>query len=89
MVCRRPVTIPASIPAANAKIRETHGFISLRISITATAPPVAKEPSTDRSAKSRSLYVIYTPNARRPQISPCAMEPGSARNSASGLKEAK
>ena len=58
-----------------------------RISITATAPPVAREPSTVRSAKSKSLYVIYTPSAISPQTSPCAKAPGMERKRAIGSKD--
>ena len=54
-VCKIPVTKPAAIPARKAKIKASHGFIPPRINMTATAPPVASEPSTDRSAKSSNL----------------------------------
>ena len=51
-VCRMPVMKPATMPARKAKISAAHGLIPPRISMTATAPPVAREPSTVRSAKS-------------------------------------
>jgi len=58
-VFQDPMTgIPATIPARNAKRSASAGFIPPRISITATAPPVASDPSTVRSAKSRMRKVI-------------------------------
>ncbi len=57
-VCKSPVTAPARIPAINAASIASHKLHPFRISITATAPPVANEPSTVRSAISRMRYVI-------------------------------
>ena len=54
-VCKSPVTSPASIPARMAASSETHTLQPPVISITPTAPPVQKEPSTVRSAISSSL----------------------------------
>ena len=88
-VCKIPVTNPATIPARNAKTSASAGFMPPRINITATAPPVASEPSTVKSAKSKIRNVIYTPSAIIPQIIPCATFPGSARTSVIGSKAAK
>ena len=54
-VCKSPVTSPASIPARMATSSESHTLQPLVISMTPTAPPVQKEPSTVRSAISSSL----------------------------------
>ena len=40
-----------------------------------TAPPVAKDPSTVKSAISKIRYVIYTPNAINPHKTPCDRAP--------------
>ena len=48
-VCSRPVISPASIPASTAHSRATQGLHPARMSMTHTAPPVAREPSTVRS----------------------------------------
>ena len=57
-VCSSPVTIPASIPASTATHSAAQAGHPARISITVTAPPVVKEPSTVRSATSSSRKVI-------------------------------
>ena len=44
---------PAIKPAANAASMASHKLQPLRMRMTATAPPVANEPSTVRSATSR------------------------------------
>ena len=54
-VCRRPVTIPASSPAPSAARSASQRLTPEPNSITNTAPPVQKEPSTVRSATSRIL----------------------------------
>ena len=53
-----PVTRPASSPAISAISSASHAGLPARISMTVTAPPVAKEPSTVRSAKSSSRKVM-------------------------------
>ena len=52
-VCSRPVTIPASRPTRKAHISASQGLQPERMSITHIAPPVARLPSTVRSATSR------------------------------------
>ena len=58
LVWNIPVTKPASIPQTNAHSSASHGFMPVRISMTAAAPPVAMEPSTVRSATSRMRKVM-------------------------------
>ena len=41
------------------------------------------------SKKSKSLYVIYTPKASNPHMSPCAHAPGNERSNAKGFKDDK
>ena len=76
-VWKTPVTAPASMPTASAMSVASQGLTPLVIRMAATAPPVAKEPSTVRSAMSRIRKVIYTPMAIMPQIRPWATAPGS------------
>ena len=57
-VCKSPVTQPATIPARSAANMATHTFCPFNIIIMQTAPPVHKEPSTVRSAKSSIRNVI-------------------------------
>ena len=57
-VCKIPVIKPAAIPAASATSIAAQAGQPARISITVTAAPVAKEPSTVRSAKSKRRYEI-------------------------------
>ena len=52
-VWNTPVTSPASRPTAKATRSATHALHPEVISMAATAPPVAMEPSTVRSATSR------------------------------------
>ena len=52
-VCSRPVTMPASMPTRNAHSRAIQGLQPERMSIMHAAPPVARLPSTVRSATSR------------------------------------
>ena len=54
LVWKNPVTRPASIPASTAPSMASHTFQPESISMTQTAPPVQKEPSTVRSAMSSS-----------------------------------
>ena len=54
-VWSRPVTSPASIPARMAHRVAIQMLTPLRASSTQAAPPVAREPSTVRSATSRIL----------------------------------
>ena len=54
-VCSRPVTSPASMPASTATSMATQTSQPPIMSMAATAPPVAMEPSTVRSATSRIL----------------------------------
>ena len=56
-VWNSPVTRPASIPMRNAHAMASHTFAPARIIMTATAPPVASEPSTVRSATSKMRKV--------------------------------
>ena len=76
LVCSSPVHIPAATPAATAARDAAHAGHPASISMTAVAPPVAKDPSTVRSAISSSRNVMYNPKAIRPHIMPCAMPPG-------------
>ena len=57
-VCRRPVSKPASIPERTASSIATQGLTPKLIPTAQTAPPVAREPSTVKSATSRIRYVI-------------------------------
>ena len=52
-VWRSPVARPARSPARKAQISASQGLQPERISIMHTAPPVARVPSTVRSATSR------------------------------------
>ena len=54
-VCRTPVTKPAAQPASNDKSIARYMFIPLAVHTTNIAPPVPKEPSTVRSARSSIL----------------------------------
>ena len=54
-VWNRPVTRPASMPASTAHTRAVAGLAPLTVKRAHTAPPVAREPSTVRSATSRIL----------------------------------
>ena len=65
-------------PATAAINRATTGLTPASTSMTVTAPPVVKEPSTVRSLVPSSRNVMYTPSAMNPQIMPCAIPPGSA-----------
>ncbi len=76
-VWNRPVARPARRPETKAHSRASQQFMPPRISITATAPPVAMEPSTVRSATSSTRKVMYTPMAMMPHTRPCAAAPGS------------
>ena len=58
LVCKSPVTSPASSPASVATTSAAHAGQPARISMTVTAPPVVNEPSTVRSATSSSRKVI-------------------------------
>ncbi len=60
-VCKRAVKIPAVIPAIIATTKPRYKSEPLVINIAATHAPVAKEPSTVISGKSRILKVIKTP----------------------------
>ena len=76
-VWKIPVTNPARQPAKNASAKASHMFILFCVThTTSTAPPVANEPSTVKSATSRILKVIYTPIAIMPHIIPCETAPG-------------
>ncbi|CUP05589.1 Uncharacterised protein [Flavonifractor plautii] len=54
-VCSTPVASPASIPASTAASTASQGFQPMLTHRAATAPPVAREPSTVRSATSNIL----------------------------------
>ena len=71
-----PVTRPASMPAMKAMRRASQGLSPMVMPRAATAPPVAREPSTVRSAMSRIRKVMYTPMAMMPQARPCPKAPG-------------
>ena len=58
-----PVIIPANAPAANEITKVKTGFTPTIIKLTVTAAPSGNVPSTERSGKSKILYVIYTPSA--------------------------
>ena len=51
-VWKKPVAKPASIPATTASSSASQGFRPRLMQMAATAPPVAREPSTVRSAMS-------------------------------------
>ena len=57
-MCNRPVIAPATNPAIIANKTARIGFIPLTIATAQTAPPVAKLPSTVKSAKSNNLKVM-------------------------------
>ena len=76
-VWKTPVTAPAAMPTRKAINTASQGWTPLVIRMAATAPPVAMEPSTVRSAISRMRKVMYTPMAMMPQIRPWATAPGS------------
>ena len=69
-VCSRPVTSPAAMPASIAASIASHRFTPPVNRTANTAAPVHSEPSTVRSAMSRTRNVMYTPMAMMPQISP-------------------
>ena len=75
-VCSTPVHSPAAVPARRAAISAAQAGQPEVMSIMATAPPVAKEPSTVRSAISSNWKVMYRPSAIMPQIIPWAIPPG-------------
>ena len=52
-----PVTKPATSPDASATSSDSSGLQPFRMSMMLTAPPVANEPSTLRSARSRMRNV--------------------------------
>ena len=54
-ICSRPVTTPASRPAATAHSTASHRLRPLSSIMVQTAAPVQMEPSTVRSAMSSSL----------------------------------
>ena len=58
LVWSMPVQKPAATPAITATSRAAQAGQPARMSITVQAPPVVKEPSTVRSATSRSLKVM-------------------------------
>jgi hypothetical protein len=88
-VCSSPVQSPASTPTSSAASSAAHAGHPAMISITVTAPPVAKLPSTLRSATSSSRKVMYTPNAIKPQRMPCAMAEGILAGRLAKFREAK
>ena len=57
-VWKNPVINPAAIPASSAISIASQTFHPHDKSITHTAPPVTKLPSTDKSAKFKIRYVI-------------------------------
>ena len=58
LVCNTPVQSPVSTPATSAMRIDAQAGQPASSSITVTAPPVAKEPSTVRSAISSSRKVM-------------------------------
>ena len=58
LVCKRPVHRPARQPHPMAHSDARYGSVFFTISAQATAAPRGSEPSTDRSATSRTRYVI-------------------------------
>ena len=52
-VCSRPVASPAAMPASTAASSASQGSAPRLMSRAHTAPPVAREPSTVRSATSK------------------------------------
>ena len=75
-VCRKPVHRPVSTPTTMAMSSAAQAGIPASRSITATAPPVANEPSTVISGISSSRKVINTPSAMSPHMMPCATAAG-------------
>ena len=57
-VFKKPVINPQSIPPISEKINVRKGFIPLSVRMAEIAPPVANEPSTVRSGKSRIRKVM-------------------------------
>ena len=76
-----PVISPVTTPASSAASSAAQAGQPANSSMTVTAPPVAKEPSTVRSAMSSTRKVRNTPKAIRPQSSPWAAAAGIRENS--------
>ena len=77
------------MPAAIAASSAAHAGQPASSSMTVTAPPVANEPSTVRSAMSSSRNVMNTPSAIKPQMMPCATAAGILDSRFSTLRELK
>ncbi len=78
-VWSRPVIRPASRPLRNEQSSASHGLTPEDIRMTQTAPPVASEPSTVRSAISSIRKVMYTPIAMTPISDPAQLRSASNR----------
>ncbi len=74
-VFSNPVTIPEIPPAIKEIKSATKGLQSKTMRAAFTAPPKAKLPSTVKSAKSSTLYVIYSPKHMIPQRTPWETAP--------------
>ena len=72
-VCIHPVTAPATIPPIPAITTVSQGFTPMVINTAEIAAPIGKLPSTVKSATSKILNVINTPNANNAHNRPCAM----------------
>ena len=77
-VVRKPVTAPQTAPAAVAARMASAGSTPATTRTAATAPPVAKLPSTVRSGMSSSLKVMKTPSTMMPQRMPWETAPSIA-----------
>ena len=73
LVCIHPVTAPAIIPPIPATITVIQGFTPMVINTAEIAAPIGKLPSTVKSATSKILKVMNTPNANNAHNRPCAM----------------
>lgn len=74
---RRPESQRSAQP-----VRSDTGLTPIKMRAELMAAPVAKEPSTVRSAKSSRRKVIYTPRAMMPQRIPCPIAPSRENRSA-------
>ena len=74
-VCKKPVINPAKKPDKVARRIAMSGCIPAINATAQTAPPVAKLPSTDKSAISKIRNVRYTPRAIIPHRIPWPIAP--------------
>ena len=70
LVCRKPDTAPASIPAMKPPMVARRGFRPFIIKMAVVAAPSGKDPSAVRSAISKIRKVMKTPIAIIDQSKP-------------------